>query len=139
MQIFFFAILSSISNFIYTNNIKRDLIIFIINFCATNFSCVLFYICFYSKMQFNSNNNHRLLLILLLNIIYLLNGIVCQKNVCPRLLNIEASSPEPDRWYGTLTLISDADLSGVWLRMIFDRPSLQLGVSVNNQKKTFCS
>lgn len=67
--------------------------------------------------------------LLLLIIFYVLDGILCQMNPCPRLLQIEPNSPEPDRWYGTVTLISDADLSGVWLRMIFDRPSLQLGVS----------
>lgn len=53
-----------------------------------------------------------------------------QDNPCPRLLHVEPrKTNEPDKWYATVTLISDADLSGVWLRLIFDRPSLQLGVS----------
>lgn len=46
---------------------------------------------------------------------------------CPRLFSYEPSSAENDRWYGTVTLISDATLSGVWLRLKFDRPSIQLG------------
>lgn len=66
---------------------------------------------------------------LAISIFYLhINEVNGQTNPCPRLLLIEPNSPEPDRWYGTLTLISDADLSGVWLRIIFDRPSIQLGV-----------
>jgi len=46
---------------------------------------------------------------------------------CPRFFVYEGKSPEPDRWYGIVTLLSDVDLSSVWLRLIFDRPSLQLG------------
>ncbi|KAI4455188.1 modular serine protease [Holotrichia oblita] len=46
---------------------------------------------------------------------------------CPRLFVYEPPGTETDRWYGIITLISDSDLNGVWLRVIFDRPSLQLG------------
>ncbi|KRT86291.1 Trypsin, partial [Oryctes borbonicus] len=46
---------------------------------------------------------------------------------CPRLFIYEPPGRETDKWYGIVTLISDSDLSGVWLRLIFDRPSLQLG------------
>ncbi|KAF2885467.1 hypothetical protein ILUMI_20747 [Ignelater luminosus] len=46
---------------------------------------------------------------------------------CPRLFVYEAKQNESDKWYGTVTLLSEADLSGIWLRLIFDRASLQLG------------
>ncbi|XP_056640183.1 serine protease gd-like isoform X1 [Diorhabda sublineata] len=47
---------------------------------------------------------------------------------CPRLFEYEPRNPkEPDKIYGVLNLHSDADLNGVWLRLIFDKPSLQLG------------
>lgn len=63
-----------------------------------------------------------------ISLFVLLNEIKCQKNPCPRILQIGRYAPHPDRWYGTITLTSDSDLSGVWLRMIFDKPFLQLGV-----------
>ncbi|RZC34687.1 limulus clotting factor C-like [Asbolus verrucosus] len=46
---------------------------------------------------------------------------------CPRLFKYEPRGSENDRWYGTVTLVSDSELSGVWLRLIFDKPSIQLG------------
>ncbi|KAK4878791.1 hypothetical protein RN001_011297 [Aquatica leii] len=46
---------------------------------------------------------------------------------CPRLFVYERS-PEPNRWYGIITLLSDTDLNGVWVRVAFDQPTLQLGV-----------
>ncbi|KAF5284203.1 hypothetical protein FQR65_LT00203 [Abscondita terminalis] len=46
---------------------------------------------------------------------------------CPRLFVYEGKSPEPNRWYGIITLLSDNDLNGVWLRVMFDQPTLQLG------------
>lgn len=45
---------------------------------------------------------------------------------CPRLFVYERS-PEPNRWYGIITLLSDTDLNGVWVRVAFDQPTLQLG------------
>lgn len=48
---------------------------------------------------------------------------------CPRLFHYEPQNNENDRWYGEMTLISDSDLTGLWLRVIFDRQSVQLGVS----------
>uniref|UniRef100_A0A6P7G765 Limulus clotting factor C-like n=1 Tax=Diabrotica virgifera virgifera TaxID=50390 RepID=A0A6P7G765_DIAVI len=47
---------------------------------------------------------------------------------CPNWFKYEPRKPdEPDRIYGDLTLTSDSDLNGIWLRVIFDKPSLQLG------------
>jgi len=46
---------------------------------------------------------------------------------CPRLFVYDRKSKEPDRWDGIVTLLSDIDLEGVWLRLMFDRPSLLLG------------
>lgn len=45
---------------------------------------------------------------------------------CPRLFSYEPQK-ENDRWFGVVTLTSDTDLKGVWLRVAFDRPSMQLG------------
>ena len=47
---------------------------------------------------------------------------------CPRLFKYEPQGAENDRWYGVVTLLSDSELSGVWLRLIFDKQSIQLGV-----------
>ncbi|CAH1118358.1 unnamed protein product [Phaedon cochleariae] len=63
---------------------------------------------------------------LLLNII----SISCQELIspCPRLFTYEPRNPnEPDKWYGRISLLSDSDLSGVWLRIILDKKSIQLG------------
>ncbi|KAK5638495.1 hypothetical protein RI129_012790 [Pyrocoelia pectoralis] len=46
---------------------------------------------------------------------------------CPRLFVYEKRSTTPNRWYGLITLLSDTNLNGVWLRLVFDRPSLKLG------------
>lgn len=52
---------------------------------------------------------------------------------CPRLFTYEPQNPnEPDRWYGQLILQSDSELQGVWLRVVFDKPSIQLGVKHKN-------
>lgn len=50
---------------------------------------------------------------------------------CPKFFQYEPPGSENDRWYGTVTLQSDSELSGVWLRLIFDRPSIQLGVRIH--------
>lgn len=51
---------------------------------------------------------------------------------CPDLFTYEPQSEDPNtKWYGVITLLSDADLSGIYLRLIFDRKSKQLGVSKN--------
>lgn len=46
---------------------------------------------------------------------------------CPRLFQYEPPGAEPDRWYGTIQVQSTRELSGVWLRVVLDRPSIQLG------------
>ncbi|KAK4878792.1 hypothetical protein RN001_011298 [Aquatica leii] len=46
---------------------------------------------------------------------------------CPRLFVYEDTTTYPDRWYGIMTLLSDSDLTGTWIRIIFDKPILQLG------------
>lgn len=71
-------------------------------------------------------------------IFFVKSGIEAQVvSPCPNLFIYEGKSPEPDQWYGIVTLKSDTDLSGVWLRLIFDRPSLQLGVSFLNNLSLF--
>ncbi|CAG9831443.1 unnamed protein product [Diabrotica balteata] len=50
---------------------------------------------------------------------------------CPDWFKYEARKPdEPDRIYGELTLTSESELGGIWLRVIFDKPSFQLGTIV---------
>lgn len=59
-----------------------------------------------------------------------INYVVNQELIspCPRLFEYEPRNPnEPDKIYGVLNLHSDADLNGVWIRLIFDKPSLQFG------------
>ncbi|CAG9831447.1 unnamed protein product [Diabrotica balteata] len=59
-----------------------------------------------------------------------LSSAVCQDLVspCPEWFTYEARKPnEPDRIYGVLNLLSDSDYNGIWLRVIFDKPALQLG------------
>lgn len=46
---------------------------------------------------------------------------------CPRLFVYEKKSATPNRWYGLITLLSDTNLIGVWLRLVLDQPSLKLG------------
>lgn len=46
---------------------------------------------------------------------------------CPETFTYEIIPTETDRWYGNLIIKSDQNLSGVWLRIILDRPSMQLG------------
>lgn len=48
---------------------------------------------------------------------------------CPRLFVYEKKSAEPNKWYGIITVLTETDLSGLWLRIIFDEPPLQIGVS----------
>nr|XP_023012927.1 uncharacterized protein LOC111502961 [Leptinotarsa decemlineata] len=59
-----------------------------------------------------------------------LNTVSCQSWVspCPKFFTYEPRNPnEPDRWYGRITLMSPDKLTGVWLRVIFDKPTIQLG------------
>ncbi|KAK9751327.1 Serine protease gd N-terminus [Popillia japonica] len=46
---------------------------------------------------------------------------------CPKVFVYEPLGAEPDKWYGTVTLVSDADLIEVWVSIIFDRPPLEVG------------
>ncbi|KAF5284204.1 hypothetical protein FQR65_LT00204 [Abscondita terminalis] len=54
-------------------------------------------------------------------------GATLEASPCPRLFVYEDSTGFSDRWYGIITLLSDSNLSGTWLRIMFDRPLLQLG------------
>lgn len=49
---------------------------------------------------------------------------------CPELFHYD-STAEPGKWAGTVTLLSDSDLHGVWLRLIFDRKIAVVEVSVS--------
>ncbi|KAF2882842.1 hypothetical protein ILUMI_23354 [Ignelater luminosus] len=45
---------------------------------------------------------------------------------CPSSFVYEGKKNESDKWYGSVTLVSENDLVGIWLSLIFDRPSLLL-------------
>ena len=47
---------------------------------------------------------------------------------CPRLFKYEPELAEKGRWYGVFTVLSDMNITGVWLRLIFDKQSIQIGV-----------
>lgn len=47
---------------------------------------------------------------------------------CPRIFTYENNNTDYDRWYGQLVLTTDNELSGIWLRIRFDKPPIQLGV-----------
>ena len=46
---------------------------------------------------------------------------------CPGIFRYEPPKDQ-NKWYGVATLISDIELSGVWLKVILDRPAEQFGV-----------
>ncbi|XP_063912170.1 clotting factor C-like [Zophobas morio] len=46
---------------------------------------------------------------------------------CPRLFKYEPELAEKGRWYGVFTVLSDVNITGVWLRLIFDKESIQIG------------
>ncbi|XP_071056951.1 chymotrypsin-like elastase family member 2A isoform X2 [Onthophagus taurus] len=64
----------------------------------------------------------------LLGVLCLFRGVFGQvlESPCPRLFIYEPRT-ESDRWHGIITLLSDSELSGIWLRIILDNPSEQLG------------
>ncbi|XP_019763656.2 limulus clotting factor C [Dendroctonus ponderosae] len=47
---------------------------------------------------------------------------------CPGVLLYEPTNPEePDKWYGVITLGTDEDLEGVWVKVSLDREAIVLG------------
>lgn len=48
---------------------------------------------------------------------------------CPEVFKYHPEKNTANKWYGTLTLLSDIDLAGIWLRVLFDGPVAQLTVS----------
>lgn len=51
-----------------------------------------------------------------------------QPSPCPNILSYEARNLEDDRWYASLTLESDEDLTGIFINIRLDRPAQLLGV-----------
>lgn len=54
---------------------------------------------------------------------------------CPKIFQYEQKPNESDRWYGTATVMSQQELSGIWFRVLLDSPSIQLGVSYHLVQK----
>lgn len=46
---------------------------------------------------------------------------------CPRLFNYESKNVETDRYFGNVRVETKEELHGVWLKLLFDKPSIQLG------------
>lgn len=53
---------------------------------------------------------------------------------CPRLFNYENNSLEKDKYFGNVRVETREELSGVWLKISFDNPCVQLGVSANHRR-----
>ncbi|KAF5282664.1 hypothetical protein FQA39_LY17524 [Lamprigera yunnana] len=65
--------------------------------------------------------------LLAFTVIFNCNGRVLEASPCPRVFVYEDTTTYFDRWYGIITVLSDSNLSGIWLRVLFDKPILQLG------------
>lgn len=48
---------------------------------------------------------------------------------CPGLFEYENNDIKENKLYARVTLIYRENLSGIWLRMFFDRPVISIGVS----------
>ncbi|XP_044763875.1 clotting factor C-like [Coccinella septempunctata] len=48
-------------------------------------------------------------------------------NPCPDKFTFNLERNQPGRWFGTVRLVYETELIGVWLRLKFDRPVIQLG------------
>ncbi|XP_023310719.1 limulus clotting factor C-like isoform X1 [Anoplophora glabripennis] len=54
--------------------------------------------------------------------------VVSQKpSPCPETFSYEPRGSENDRWYGVISLKTTEELTGVWLRLILDRPAELIG------------
>lgn len=73
-------------------------------------------------------NNKSLLFIFLIS--FLRSAHLQTYNPCPDKFTFNRERNQPGRWFGTVSLVYDTELSGVWLRLKFDRPVIQLGVSM---------
>lgn len=67
-----------------------------------------------------------------------------KRSPCPDVLKFEENLEEPGKWYGLVTLKSPETLKGVWLRIIFDKPVVTVGVSKiftnpENSTYSFCA
>lgn len=55
--------------------------------------------------------------------------VVSQKpSPCPETFSYEPRGSENDRWYGVISLKTAEELTGVWLRITFDRQAELIGV-----------
>ncbi|KAF7286607.1 chymotrypsin-C-like [Rhynchophorus ferrugineus] len=46
---------------------------------------------------------------------------------CPDVLRYEINPSEPDRWYAIVNLKTEAELNGVWFRVLLNKETIQLG------------
>lgn len=54
---------------------------------------------------------------------------------CPEIFHYESQNREEDnKWYGSITLSTNEDLFGVWVKITLDRKAELLGVSFLNFK-----
>ncbi|XP_008201359.2 proclotting enzyme [Tribolium castaneum] len=59
-----------------------------------------------------------------------LGSILALNSPCPDLFHYD-STDEPNQWSGTVTLLSDDELQGVWARLIFDEKLTELELHDN--------
>lgn len=58
---------------------------------------------------------------------------------CPDLFQYDPAGPTGDSWEGTITLKTDQDLSGIWLRLVLDRPPIEIAVSIYMNNTVYIS
>lgn len=102
------------------------------NACIDSFERYPSFVAFFSDEMTNSRSL-RLFLATVLLFKSLTHSQLQFSSPCPGIFEYEQEKGS-DRWYGLVTLSSDANLAGVWLRVVLDGPSAQLGVDF----KKFC-
>lgn len=71
-----------------------------------------------------------LTLLLTLSLVSLITAQNETVSPCPRIFAYEDESQQPDKWFGILTMLSETDAKGAWVRIVFDKPPIELGVCI---------
>lgn len=72
-----------------------------------------------------------MLLLSIITTVTLLSAVNSQQqdfiSPCPDIFTYNLERSSPGMWYGTVVMSHETELNGVWLRLRFDRPPLQIG------------
>lgn len=49
---------------------------------------------------------------------------------CPGIFQYDEEGAQGDTWSGDITLKTDQELSGIWMRVVLDRPPIEVLVSI---------